>query len=681
MRARAWGRTRGSATRHLGAPLSHPLLSLRVPRRKGLRTGPAVLDVLAKELRHARTLEEVRAAASVLPSRLLGTGAFQAVSVGTAPSTTTPGGTDLVVNLDESTFSVTTNATQSLSGSLSTAAEVSVMNLLGQAETFSGRVGSASGDLAVGGLGELLAASQPGGAGGAAGVGSRERGASGVVQRTAEMLTTPTFLLEMRKPTLGEARTPVGLRLRREVEYHDVTSGFRNTVLEGEASITDPSNTHSVSYTCAWRNLAPLRAAGKLFASGSSPEVAANCDASLKSSVAYSYVRNRLTAGKTPSAGHKSVFRAEVAGAGGDVQFVRAAFNGLYAASILRFAPDTGYAQPRHKAAFVAALNGLPQPEEEDAGSAADLAPHPGPGLLSLWGRALTGATRPADPPLLVTNAKVAAAAGAASAARSLSSSSSPSPSSTYRGAAAGAAEEEDYTFAHRIAGWLAPGVTGHLDLSLGALLPFGASAARPYGSRIVDRFFMHGSRFRGFDSIGPRSDRVDGGNVLGDVLGGDLLGTVSARVLLPPPLPSVRLANAGLRTQAFVSVGTLASAKEASDPSALLGRLSASAGAGLVRRSIVGRRGGGGGAASCACGGVSPSTPLTASPLTPTLSSPPRSTFRSCRARPSRPTGHSGTRQILATSQPRSACSCRRDRPFAVGGKGGGGGGRGVGR
>ena len=68
---------------------------------------------------------------------------------------------------------------------------------------------------------------------------------------------------------------------------------------------------------------------------------------------------------------------------------------------------------------------------------------------------------------------------------------------------------------------------------SVGMLQPWSNTANQ---ERIVDRFFMHGSRFRGFDSIGPRSERVDGGNVLGDVLGGDMLGTVSARVLLPPP-------------------------------------------------------------------------------------------------------------------------------------------------
>jgi outer membrane protein assembly factor BamA len=552
-----------------------------IPRRKGLRTGPAVLDVLAKDLRHARTFDEVRAAASALPSRLLSTGAFQSVSVGTAPSASTPGGTDLVVDLDESTFSVTTNATQSLSGSLSTAAEVSVMNLLGQAETISGRVGSASGDLSMGGIGELLSSSasatssmssQPGAAASMSSS-SSSSSASSAVQRTAEMLTTPTFLFELRKPTLGEARTPVGLRLRREVEYHDVTSGFRNTLLEGEASITDPSNTHSVSYTCAWRNLSPLRAAGggKLFASGSSPEVVANCDASLKSSVAYSYVRSRLNAGKTPSAGHKSVFRAEVAGAGGDVQFVRAAFNGLYAASLLRFAPDTGYALPQHKAAFVASLNGQPQQDDDGSGPQQNpLAPHPGPGLLSLWGRVLSGQTRSTDPAPLVTSPKAAAAEAARWGSRQ---------HHPRGGLGSGSGPGSEYTLAHRVAGWLSPGVTAHFDLSLGLLVPFGASAARPYGTRIVDRFFMHGARFRGFDSIGPKSDPVDGGNALGDVLGGDALAAATARLLLPPPLPSVRLANAGLRTQAFVSVGALGPA----DPSSLLGKVSASAGVGLV--------------------------------------------------------------------------------------------------
>ncbi len=383
------------------------------------------------------------------------------------------------------------------------------------------------------------------------------------------MLTTPTFLVELRKPTLGSARTPAALRLRREVEYHDVTSGFRNRVLEAEASITDPSNTHSVSYTCSWRNLLPLRSApGKLFSTASSPEVVANCDASLKSSVAYSYARSALNAGSTPSAGHKAVFRAELAGAGGDVEFARAAFTGLWAASLLRFAPDTGFALPRHQSSLVASVNGQEagqQQQQSDDYHHQALRPHPGPWVLGLWGRALTFGLRASDPPVVATRPWDPRTS-------SLLPSSLPSSSSS-----------SSYTLAHRIAGWLSPGITALADLSLGGLVPFGRSAERAYGSRIVDRFFLNGSRFRGFDSVGPKADPVEGGTPQGDVLGGDVLAAVTARLLLPPPLPSVRLANAGVRTQVFASVGSLALAKDAKDPSAFLSRCSAAAGVGLV--------------------------------------------------------------------------------------------------
>lgn len=516
---------------------------------------------------------------------------------------------DLVVDLDENSFAISTNATQSLSGSLSTAAEVSVINLLGQAETISGRVGSATGDvMGAAGITNLLHPRATGG------VGLDTGAASAAVARTAEMLATPTFSIELRKPTLGEAMTPVALRLRREVEYHDVTSGFRNKVLEAEASITDPSNTHSVSYNCAWRNLSPLSHPTRLYASASSPEVVSNCDSSLKSSVAYSYHRAAVNSAKAPTAGHKTTFRAEVAGAGGDVQFVKAAFSGLYSASLFRFAPDTGFDLPHHKAAFEASvgLTGTGQPAPF-ASLAADappaLRPHPGPNMFSVIGRALTASFLPWDPPVLAVSADAAnpsvpAVAAARRHVPSTTASSTEvttplgraddylatSPTHHLHGGVTSASTtpsspslDNEYTWVHRLAGWLAPGITGQLDVSLGCLRPFGASAQRPYGTRIVDRFFLTGSRMRGFDSVGPKADPVEAGTASGDVLGGDYMAALTARVLLPPPLPSVRLANAGLRTQAWATVGSLATTKEVTDLPSFLSKHSAAAGVGLV--------------------------------------------------------------------------------------------------
>jgi hypothetical protein len=48
------------------------------------------------------------------------------------------------------------------------------------------------------------------------------------------------------------------------------------------------------------------------------------------------------------------------------------------------------------------------------------------------------------------------------------------------------------------------------------------------------------------------------GGSVDGDALGGDMSAFAALRVFLPPLFPSIRLGNAGIRTQLFTCVGTL---------------------------------------------------------------------------------------------------------------------------
>jgi hypothetical protein len=47
---------------------------------------------------------------------------------------------------------------------------------------------------------------------------------------------------------------------------------------------------------------------------------------------------------------------------------------------------------------------------------------------------------------------------------------------------------------------------------------------------------------------------------VEGDSLGGDFSAFGAVRLYLPPLIPSIRLANAGVRTQLFVCAGTVTS-------------------------------------------------------------------------------------------------------------------------
>jgi outer membrane protein assembly factor BamA len=139
-----------------------------------------------------------------------------------------------------------------------------------------------------------------------------------------------------------------------------------------------------------------------------------------------------------------------------------------------------------------------------------------------------------------------------------------------------------EYTWSHRAAGWLSPGITGLLDVTAGLLVPYGADAARVSGGRIIDRFFMLGARFRGFDSIGPKAAPVPGGTKAGDVLGGDYLMAATARVLLPPPLPSVRLANVGFRSQLWATAGVLAARGDTPGIESFASQARGSAGVGL---------------------------------------------------------------------------------------------------
>jgi outer membrane protein assembly factor BamA len=516
----------------------------------------------------------------------MATGAFKDVEVGSRASAAASAGAgaagagaagasasaDLVVELDERSFSLSSGVSQSLAGTVRGGTQASVINALGQAETLSLSVGSASSEISFAGLDDMLAGGFRGAGSGAGAGGAAPAIVGGRSARVLEQLATPTFTLSLHKPTLLGAPAPVDVRLRSELEFHDAQSGFVNAVREAEASITDVSGRHSVSYALAWRNLSPVRQPRALFATASSPEVVAGCDSSLKSSVSYAFSDSTpgqgLNTARGFGAGRRAAFRAELAGAGGDVHFARAALGASLSLSLLRFAPDTGFALPLAKGEAAAAAVAAVQAA---AGAGADAAlgglrPHPGPALLGYWGRALSGALRADDPPAIVTGPLAAPPPSSPSLLPPTLPASAP------------------YSLSQRIAGWLAPGLSIAFDLSLGALAPFGRSARQPQGgSRLPDRFFLFGSKCRGFDSVGPRAARVEGGTPFGDALGGDALAALSARVLLPPPLPSVRLANYGVRSQAFATVAALAPGREASSLAAFAGGASASAGLGIV--------------------------------------------------------------------------------------------------
>jgi outer membrane protein assembly factor BamA len=329
---------------------------------------------------------------------------------------------------------------------------------------------------------------------------------------------------------------------------------------ELDATLTDPTGKHSIGYSLSWRNLRPIKLTNSLFGTVTSPEVLANCDSSLKSSVNYTFNENKMNDLRAPTAGMKTLFRGELAGAGGDVNFVKASYFGTFAASLLRFAPDTGYTLPETKREKENLLN--TQSTVDDI-----LRPHPYGEIFNIWGRAASGHVRRADAPIFVTTGPIRR----------------PNIPGN-EGLTSNSNRSSTFSMLDRLAGWLSPGITGILDVSLGGIIPFGNSAKQSENTRtrLPDRFFLQGTKCRGFDNIGPRAKQISGGSFIGDSLGGDILASLSARILLPPPIPSVTVSNYGVRSQFFATAANLSSL---SSPV----RLNARAGVGLYVPVVAG--------------------------------------------------------------------------------------------
>jgi outer membrane protein assembly factor BamA len=193
----------------------------------------------------------------------------------------------------------------------------------------------------------------------------------------------------------------------------------------------------------------------------------------------------------------------ELAGLGGDTQFIKVGAMFAAAASLHRFANDTGFENPLSKTMWERQTKGILNYS------------NPGQDILSRWGLGW------------LQN-------------RSTSQSS--------------------YTFADRLSAWMSGGVTLNADISAGVGKSFDTAPTRADGSLgLLDRYYILGHRFRGYDALGPRAAPVEFGTMHGDALGGNIFAAVSARLLLPPPLPSIRLANAGVRSQLFFSSAVLA--------------------------------------------------------------------------------------------------------------------------
>lgn len=228
-----------------------------------LRTGAGVLAALTEHVRAATTFGDFMAAAQGVRSRFLATGAFKKVDVflasdaagGSAATAAGAGATELVVAVDEATIMGSVGSEYSVSGHATLQAKLGVCNLFGAAETLSLDVAGAPMAVSVGDLTSLGAATDA------------LNAVTGAVQ--------PSVSLSLHKPTVGASLTPLDVRLRSYVERPDATLGFSNKVREVEATVTDATGRHSLSYLAAWRNILPLPAPGKLFQTASCAEYVA----------------------------------------------------------------------------------------------------------------------------------------------------------------------------------------------------------------------------------------------------------------------------------------------------------------------------------------------------------------------------------------------------------------------
>ena len=331
-----------------------------------------------------------------------------------------------------------------------------------------------------------------------------------------------------RIPTLWGTGASGVLQVR---NHHDVlqeyNNGIRSRVLGAEASLTDASNTHSLSISTSWRQLSPARPQDILVrdATLTSPDLLSFCTASVKNSVTVASSVGTALRPSTglPSNGRILRSRVEIAGLGGDVSFAKLALNATWAASVGRYAPDTGYTLPKSAAEVREGLSD---------------ALHASPGLRPFPGR------RGILPSWLGGEMSVGVRRGTGSR---------PQSDISVGGGGGG------FNAWDRLASWLSPGASLVLDGMVGCVFPLSSGVSHP-----SDRFYAqnYGSCMKGFASMGPRGVQAAEG-IPRVALGGDLCGAVTARLLLPPPLPSVGLVNHGVRSYLWGSLGSLAPGAE----------------------------------------------------------------------------------------------------------------------
>jgi len=134
-----------------------------------------------------------------------------------------------------------------------------------------------------------------------------------------------SFNLEFFKPRAFSSKATISYNLFREARDRSLNSSCFVDVKGGDATYTTPDKNHAVTYGLQFREMQPTgrEVPGQGY-KGASASIQGECnEPSLKSSIRYAFVKDKRDNSIIPTMGHAFTASAELAGLGGDAQFLK----------------------------------------------------------------------------------------------------------------------------------------------------------------------------------------------------------------------------------------------------------------------------------------------------------------------------------------------------------------------
>lgn len=161
-----------------------------------------------------------------------------------------------------------------------------------------------------------------------------------------------TFAVDYSDPRLLGSRNQFTANVYRALNNHTSFSSYEELDRGLQTQVLDESGRHALQYQLSWRDISPApRRAEAGHTRSSSLSILDESKTSLKSSVTYSYTVDERDSPSVPTTGYMYRVRPEVAGLGGDVQFVKVAGKAQYWLPLHRhvslgFSADAGVLRP-----------------------------------------------------------------------------------------------------------------------------------------------------------------------------------------------------------------------------------------------------------------------------------------------------------------------------------------------